>query len=90
MLEKWKSFKIGVSAFTSEAHIMKKIDTSNINCHFFSKLTTKLIPFQKNCSICPKNFHHVKCRFYYENDTFAQNIIAKTDILNQNNNFPTN
>ena len=31
---------------------------------------------------------HVIYRFYEENDTFAQNIIAQ-NILNQNINFPT-
>ena len=32
----------------------------------------------------------MECRFYYENDTLPQSIIEQNDLLNQNNNFPTN
>ena len=28
--------------------------------------------------------------FTRENDIFAQTVIAQNDVLNQNNNFPTN
>ena len=53
---------------------------------FFPKLTTKLTPLSKNCSISAKSLYHV----YLKNDTLAQSIIAQNDILNENNNFPTN
>ena len=82
ILQNWCFCKI--FAFTSKAHITKKL-TLPKQIVIFPKIDNS----QKFAQFLQRIY--TKCNVDFTRKmTLAQNIIAQSDILNQNNNFPTN
>ena len=67
----------------------EKINTSKTNCHCFQNWQLKWHLSQKIAQFLPRSY--TKCNVDFTRKmTLAQNIAEQNDILNHNNNFPTN